>query len=221
MPVSSVPTMQANSALPPPIESTRHKTAQQLCVPVRHLPLGQIPSATAEDIEKIRARELRFGSIAEQPSLSYMREKRTREDTSQQYTTEETDDLQKKREPRVDAALLKSPSKPALIRDRYTEARGEPRIIEIQCGRCKEPVMEYQKDGPGRLLRCYLDRIRTPQPTFTDTTVRSATDLKCRHCFQVLGKPFIYHRSLPYPETRPAYKIVNAVHIREKNAPNQ
>jgi hypothetical protein len=202
-PPSNTNTQESKSLFP------QAKSIQQLCSPV----IQGLPSATAEEM---RARELRFGKIPEQPSSSFLRSKRGREPG----VIEEDD--QRKREPRLDPSLKSSPvpSELSVIRDRYTEARGEPKIVEINCGRCEERIMEYQKDGPGRLLRCYLDRIRTPQlldeKKFTIDTVRHATDLKCSHCFQVFGKPFIYQRRFPNPEMRPAYKIVNPVQIIEK-----
>lgn len=98
------------------------------------------------------------------------------------------------------------------IYDQYTEARGEPKMLEITCRKCNAWVMDYQKDGPGKLLRCYLDRIYHPKAlrkaTFTQNEAKSAPPLKCLKCETILGNPFIYKRRFPKPETRPAYIIV-------------
>ncbi|MCH9614256.1 MAG: hypothetical protein SP1CHLAM54_17870 [Chlamydiia bacterium] len=45
------------------------------------------------------------------------------------------------------------------IIDQYTLARGEPLLLKVYC-MCGCELVTYQKDGPGPLLRCYLDRIR-------------------------------------------------------------
>lgn len=99
------------------------------------------------------------------------------------------------------------------IYDQYTEARGEPKMLEVTCAKCHAWVVDYQKDGPGRLLRMYLDRIYHPKALreriFTATTVKSATELKCHRCKRVLARPIIYQRKFPEPETRPAYLILN------------
>ena len=45
-------------------------------------------------------------------------------------------------------------------KDRYAKTRGgSSNFLYIACGNCEEPAMVYQKDGSGRLLRCYADRV--------------------------------------------------------------
>ena len=72
--------------------------------------------------------------------------------------------------------------------------------------------MDYQKDGPGKLWRCYLDRIYHPRAlrknTFTEETLHSVRRLTCPACYSVLGKPMIYRRIRPKKEERPAFSII-------------
>ncbi len=72
--------------------------------------------------------------------------------------------------------------------DSYTEARGEPSLLKVSCGLCKHFLMYYQKDGPGPLKRCYLDR------TFALDKAREGFfsyegnhPLKCFSCHQLIG----------------------------------
>lgn len=97
--------------------------------------------------------------------------------------------------------------------DRYTEARGEPKMLEITCRKCKAWVLDYQKDGPGNLLRCYVDRIYHPsalrEKTFTSQTVQGIPKIRCQDCGTDLATPMIYRRTFPKPEVRPAYRIIS------------
>lgn len=114
------------------------------------------------------------------------------------------------------------------VYDSYTEARGKPKMLEITCNNCGQWILDYQKDGPGKLLRCYTDRIYHPKKlkvnTFTKVNVKQARSLSCTKCLNVLGKPFIYVRQFPKPEMRPAYRILNdhkgipkiSIKLREK-----
>lgn len=69
--------------------------------------------------------------------------------------------------------------------------------------------MVYQKDGPGKLLRCYSDRIVWPptlvesQQEITAANVKSAGSLGCTACSNIIGNPMVYE-----PENRPAYRVV-------------
>ncbi len=95
-------------------------------------------------------------------------------------------------------------------KDRFSKARGGPsKFLYIACENCDEPTMVYQKDGPGRLLRCYADRIVWP-PELVDqqrevdaTTIKEAGALACGSCESILGTPMIYKQ-----EDRAAYRIV-------------
>jgi hypothetical protein len=69
--------------------------------------------------------------------------------------------------------------------------------------------MVYQKDGSGRLLRYYADRIVWPpelvekQTEITPATIKEAGSLACSACGNVLANPMVYE-----PENRPAYRLV-------------
>jgi len=96
------------------------------------------------------------------------------------------------------------------IYDVYTQRRGEPKMLNIHCDDCGDLLIKYQKDGPGRLLRCYLDRIHAPQ-VFKNRQhdrfdVRTAPNLSCQNqnCRLIIGRPMIYAN-----ETRPAYRMDN------------
>lgn len=90
--------------------------------------------------------------------------------------------------------------------DQYTLRRGEPKMLRIYCDDCDSWVMDYQKDGPGRLLRCYLDRIDSPsqlRERVYDFDLRTTRSLRCPECELKIGTPTIYKQ-----ENRPAYHLV-------------
>jgi hypothetical protein len=96
--------------------------------------------------------------------------------------------------------------KPQFIYDNYTEKRGAPKMLQIFCKSCRRHIMDYQKDGPGRLLRCYLDRIHYPDSLyelqFKKFDVKKFPYLRCK-CLKVIGHPMVY-----FSENRPAYRMV-------------
>ncbi len=66
--------------------------------------------------------------------------------------------------------------------------------------------MSYQKDGPGPLLRCYLDRIHHPEflekRQYGEFNKQVALQLICEACKEVIGVPIVYEK-----EDRPAYHM--------------
>jgi hypothetical protein len=92
------------------------------------------------------------------------------------------------------------------IHDKYTVRRGEPKMLDIYCDECRHLLIQYQKDGPGRLLRCYLDRIHSPQTLksrqYEYFNVRTSPNLSCNNCRLIIGTPMIYKS-----ENRPAYNM--------------
>jgi hypothetical protein len=106
----------------------------------------------------------------------------------------------------VQAARVERPTF-SFIRNTYTERRGAPAMLDIQCLRCNRSVIYYQKDGPGRLLRCYLDRIHYPESIknrqYERFNVRTSPLLRCV-CSAAIGTPMIYQS-----ENRPAYRMFN------------
>lgn len=83
-----------------------------------------------------------------------------------------------------------------LKRDSYRAERGgTAKLIDIMCSKCDAKVLLYQKDGPGWLKRCYLNRIFGPEEYERlqhDKAIREPRDmqsLKCPKCMSVLGTP--------------------------------
>jgi ribosomal protein L44E len=91
-------------------------------------------------------------------------------------------------------------------KDSYMKKRGAPALLILTCANCQEYLISYQKDGPGPLLRCYLDRILHPeeinQRQKENFDKQSALALKCTACQTVIGSPTIYEK-----EDRPAYHL--------------
>jgi len=53
-------------------------------------------------------------------------------------------------------------------KDKYFRERGgTAKIINVGCSKCNTLCFTYQKDGPGWLKRCYLNRIISP-PVFAE-----------------------------------------------------
>jgi len=64
--------------------------------------------------------------------------------------------------------------------------------IAIHCSKCKDLLYEYQKEGPGSLVKCYIDRIAKDHTN---------GDLKCPSC----GQDFARHATM---RMRPVHKII-------------
>lgn len=141
--------------------------------------------------------------------------KRTRKDLASMQGKQESSPLAQECLKTANRPKQPSPPKFHFIYDRFTEARGDPVMLEIFCRVCNQWMLDYQKDGPGRLLRCYTDRIYHPSSlrknSFTEENVSTVSSLKCSNCHLILAQPFIYHREKPKPETRPAYRILNDI----------
>ena len=110
----------------------------------------------------------------------------------------------------------KQPNKYELKKDRFTKARGGPsELLVIRCSKCQHPTLLYQKDGSGRLLRMYLDKIHAPD-NFADLkhVATSKSDLKGLHCpndQELLAVPMVYK-----PEKRLALRIIRgSIHMEE------
>lgn len=98
-------------------------------------------------------------------------------------------------------------SKIKIINNSYTKRRGTPQLLQIYCNYCNNYIMTYQKDGPGELLRCYLDRIHLPENLnkiqFELFKQSNMPKLECDECETVVGTPMVYE-----PENRPAYRML-------------
>ncbi len=96
----------------------------------------------------------------------------------------------------------------AIKKDAFSRVRGgNSEMLLIGCGNCQSPLLIYQKDGPGPLKRCYIDRIayvwggdgnRSPDPIES----LHESGLNCPHCRQIIGSPMVYKN-----EKRPAVKM--------------
>lgn len=92
-------------------------------------------------------------------------------------------------------------------KDQYTKARGGySTLLSISCNKCRQEVLLYQKDGPGQLLRMYLDKIMAPKDLVSKVskykTKSRMTDLACPSCKRVLAAPVLYEK-----EKRLAYRL--------------
>lgn len=77
-------------------------------------------------------------------------------------------------------------------KDKYLRKRGgAAKIVNVSCADCGKLLFVYQKDGPGGLKRCYLNRIISPEKLHHDKTIKEPKDLKnlkC-DCGVILGSP--------------------------------
>jgi len=76
-------------------------------------------------------------------------------------------------------------------KDKYFRERGkEAKIIDVSCSKCNNLIFIYQKDGPGWLKRCYINRIIEPKyDSITD--IKQLKNLVCK-CNQIIGSPIIH-----------------------------
>lgn len=90
-------------------------------------------------------------------------------------------------------------------KDRFKSARGgKTHLLELSCRKCGSLVAVYQKDGPGPLLRLYMDRIYFPEK-LKGLQTNSLSDigmLKCDKCGEIIGVPYIYPK-----ENRKAFRL--------------
>jgi hypothetical protein len=83
-------------------------------------------------------------------------------------------------------------------RDMYFRKREKTaKIINVSCAKCNSLIFTYQKDGPGWLKRCYLNRIISPEKYSklqSDPKIKSQKDLgnlTCE-CGEVIGSPMVH-----------------------------
>lgn len=93
--------------------------------------------------------------------------------------------------------------------DRYAKSRGgNSRFLNIFCSACNNHVALYQKDGPGALLRMYLDRIFAPpalaalQDQVSDK--KDIPNLRCSKCGVLIATAMVYEL-----ENRPALRMAH------------
>lgn len=90
--------------------------------------------------------------------------------------------------------------------DRYAKTRGASQFYDIYCVACGTYLVLYQKDGPGALIRMYLDRIFEPTEIASlnegNPTKESLPTIRCSKCEQVIATPMVYE-----PENRLAFRM--------------
>jgi len=101
--------------------------------------------------------------------------------------------------------------------DRYVKARGgNSHFLNLYCSKCGNHLALYQKDGPGRLLRIYLDRIFEPVEISGLQRVHNRKDdlpnLHCSKCGAVIGTSMVYE-----PENRLAFRLIHGSFSKKKS----
>lgn len=101
-----------------------------------------------------------------------------------------------------------------LIKDKHAKG-GQSAFLLIACAACQTPILLYQKDGPGGLLRLFLDRIHAPQSLadlhHTCAAKADMPGLTCPDCGAVLGVPMVYKGG------RLAFRLIRGRVIKTKN----
>ena len=93
-------------------------------------------------------------------------------------------------------------------RDEFKKTRGKySRFLNIYCSHCGEYILLYQKDGPGVLIRLYLDRILAPEKLSSLQSISAIEDIPqlfCRNCERLIAIPGIFSK-----EQRNAYLLLS------------
>lgn len=110
------------------------------------------------------------------------------------------------------------PSVHTLKNDRYAKARGgNSHFLDLHCGRCRQHIALYQKDGEGGLLRLYLDRIFAPpslQALQAKSSKKDLPVLKCSNprCNAIIGVPMVYEK-----EGRLAFRLLRGSIVKKRS----
>ena len=100
-------------------------------------------------------------------------------------------------------------------RDHHLRARGgTTQFYYLFCSQCGEYLALYQKDGPGSLLRLYLDRIFEPEHLAllqNETEKSKIPALICQKCNTPIGFPMVYEIG-----NRLAFRLVRGLFRKEK-----
>jgi len=102
----------------------------------------------------------------------------------------------------------------SFITDVYRTNRGGwSRFYAIFCIGCGRLLFYYQKDGPGPLKRCYIDRIVRYVPSLDRREY-----YMCPHCKVCLGfyEPYVKEANRPairWAVMAVKYNIISALHI--------
>ena len=100
-------------------------------------------------------------------------------------------------------------------KDKYFRERGgTAKIINVLCSKCGKLLLVYQKDGPGWLKRCYLNRIIWPEEyLILQKSVKTPEDLKnlvCG-CGEIIGSP------MKHKDSRIAFHLIRGKFKRGVN----
>ena len=98
-------------------------------------------------------------------------------------------------------------------KDKYLKARGgTAHLIYVSCAKCGKKILLYQKDGPGWLKRCYLNRISGIdgwENLRFDKNIRTPKDMPnliCK-CGNLVGTPMVHKdRRLAFCLVRGTFK---------------
>ncbi|MEI6731129.1 MAG: hypothetical protein WCK90_00460 [archaeon] len=102
-------------------------------------------------------------------------------------------------------------------KDKYFRERGgTAKIINVNCMKCGNLIFVYQKDGPGWLKRCYLNRILWPEEyskLINDKNITLPSQLKNLVCVcgNVLGSP------MQHKDKRIAFHLIRGKFKRSNN----
>ncbi len=104
-------------------------------------------------------------------------------------------------------------------KDKFLRTRGgSSRFFNIYCSRCRTWLLLYQKDGPGKLFRLYLDRIFAP-PALADlhaaSNIREPGDysgLTCTSCGAGIAIPMVYAK-----EHRLALRLIKGSFVKQSS----
>lgn len=91
----------------------------------------------------------------------------------------------------------------------YRRRGGSAQWLLLLCGVCKEEITLYQKDGPGKLLRLYLDRVANTdgERPYKNLPYKEIGALTCNACSSVIGVPMLYAKD---EKPRTAIRLINA-----------
>jgi len=102
--------------------------------------------------------------------------------------------------------------------DKYLKARGgTAHMINVCCVKCGNKILYYQKDGPGWLKRCCLNRIfgiEKWEKLQHDTSIRTPADmpnLVC-DCGSLIGTPMMHK------DGRLAFRLSRGLFKRQRAA---
>jgi len=104
-----------------------------------------------------------------------------------------------------------------MIKDKYFRERGgSAKIINVSCAKCKNKLFIYQKDGPGWLKRCYVNRILWPENYIIlaknkNLEPKELPLLKCSSCQEIIGSP------MRHKDGRIAFSLIRGKFIRAAN----